>query len=390
MRELDVMLVHARGENALFGRSFPGELLRGGTQKGVPFELELPLDPKELDLAEGSAFLRVTARDWSWRDGLRGNATRLEIPVTIDLTPPRVSVESGLTYVRRGGAAAVVYGVEEAVMQDGVEVGDIFFAGFGLPQGSDTRRLSIFAVSRNAPDDAAVRVVAVDVAGNRRTTGWATRIRGRRFEDVTLSLSDRFLEGKVRELAEELGIDASDPLEAFRQINTKVRSENEARIRELLTESAPSRLWEGAFLQLPNSKVTSRFAERRRYQVDRKEVSQAIHYGYDLASTAGVTIPAANRGRVVYAGDLGIYGQCVLIDHGLGVASLYGHLSHLTVAAGDSVEKGQSIGRSGETGLAGGDHLHFAILVGGVYVDPLEWWDAKWVRDHIESRIAAP
>ena len=96
---------------------------------------------------------------------------------------------------------------------------------------------------------------------------------------------------------------------------------------------------------------------------------------------------AANSGRVAFEGDLGIYGNCVLVDHGLGVTSLYGHLSRLDVAAGDRVSRGQTLGLSGDTGLAGGDHLHFAILVGGTYVDPLEWWDAKWVQTHVDARV---
>ena len=57
------------------------------------------------------------------------------------------------------------------------------------------------------------------------------------------------------------------------------------------------------------------------------------------------------------------------------------------MSVGDSVEKGDRLGRSGATGLAGGDHLHFATLVGGTYVEPLEWWDPLWVRTHVEARI---
>ena len=117
------------------------------------------------------------------------------------------------------------------------------------------------------------------------------------------------------------------------------------------------------------------------------KVSEAIHFGYDLASTAGAPIEAANRGRVLYAGELGIYGNCVLLDHGLGLVSLYAHLSQIDVAEGDLVEKNQTLGRSGDTGLAGGDHLHYAMLVGDAYVDPTEWWDAKWVEEKVMSRL---
>ena len=89
----------------------------------------------------------------------------------------------------------------------------------------------------------------------------------------------------------------------------------------------------------------------------------------------------------MFAGELGIYGQCVLIDHGLGVSSLYGHLSRIDVSLGQAVEKAEAIGLSGATGLAGGDHLHFAMLVSGTYVDPIEWWDPKWVEINIATRL---
>jgi murein DD-endopeptidase MepM/ murein hydrolase activator NlpD len=152
----------------------------------------------------------------------------------------------------------------------------------------------------------------------------------------------------------------------------------------------PEKRWQGAFAQLDNSKVTSVFAERRSYFVDGTQVSEATHYGYDLAATANTPITASNAGRVLYAAPLGIYGNCVLIDHGMGITSLYGHLSRIDVHEGDSVTKGQTLGLSGQTGLAGGDHLHFAILVGDTYVDPVEWWDPKWVATHVEAQLAPP
>ena len=167
-----------------------------------------------------------------------------------------------------------------------------------------------------------------------------------------------------------------------------MRAADEAHVREILAKTAPEPLWNGPFQQWANSQVTSRFAEHRIYFVGEKQVSEAIHYGYDLATLAGAPVTASNAGRVLFAGDLGIYGNCVVLDHGLGLASLYGHLASFAVAEGDAVAKGQVLGRSGATGLAGGDHLHFAILVGGTYVEPKEWWDPKWVREKVDSQLA--
>jgi murein DD-endopeptidase MepM/ murein hydrolase activator NlpD len=301
--------------------------------------------------------------------------------------------------VRRGGAAAAVYSIDEPTSRDGVEVGESFFPGYPFPaeepgQVQETRygrrRIAIFAVPRDAPANAAIRAVGVDEAGNRTTVGWQTRLQEREFPEVRINLGGAFLSSKVPELASSLGVKGADPLSTFQRINSETRAANELRIVEIVAASAPERFWRGAFAQLRNSKVTSLFAEHRSYFVEGEQVSEAIHYGYDLASTAGAAITAANAGRVIFEGPLGIYGNCVVLDHGLGVTSLYAHLSRIDVREGDQLEKGQGLGLSGATGLAGGDHLHFAVLVGGTYVDPKEWWDPKWVREHIEARLAAP
>ncbi|MGH7858467.1 MAG: M23 family metallopeptidase, partial [Candidatus Binatia bacterium] len=113
------------------------------------------------------------------------------------------------------------------------------------------------------------------------------------------------------------------------------------------------------------------------------------HLGYDLASLRLSEVPAANDGRVAFAGSLGIYGETVILDHGIGIFSLYGHLSSIGVTPDQTVKRGDTIGRTGETGLAGGDHLHFSVMLHGIHVDPVEWWDAKWIRDHITAKLEA-
>jgi len=113
----------------------------------------------------------------------------------------------------------------------------------------------------------------------------------------------------------------------------------------------------------------------------------SVHLGIDLASTAQANIEAANSGVVLYAGNLGIYGNAVIIDHGQGISSQYGHMSSISVKEGQQVTKGQIIGNTGATGFAGGDHLHFSVLVGGVFVDPKEWWDPHWIKDNVEYKL---
>ena len=385
VRRVSAKLRTAEGERELGALDVPGGLLRGGAQPRGPAALELALDAKALGLKEGDAFVVVEARDWSLRGMLGGNAATLEIPVRVDLRPPRVSVANGISYLKRSGSGAVYYSVTEDAVKDGVEVGDRSYQGFPRKGGAVTDRVALFAIARDQGPDAGPRVFAEDRAGNRTAVGWSTEIKDTAFAETPIDLGPNFMDQKIPELADELGYDREDLVAAFQQINKDERAKNEARIREIVSASSPEKLFDGPFAQMLNSQVTSRFAEHRSYFYKGARVSEAIHYGYDLASTAGAPIESANRGRVLHAGPLGIYGNCIVLDHGLGLSSLYGHLAQIDVQEGQLVEKGARLGRSGKTGLAGGDHLHFAILVGGTYVDPVEWWDAKWVREKIDE-----
>ena len=420
IKRVTAVLIDGSEETPLLADTIRGTWQAGSREHER--KLTLRLDPKALGLEDGLVHLRVTVEDWSWR----GNVGELEIPVEIDRVAPRVAVRSGLTYVDQGGTAAVVYELSEAAARHGVEVvgqnGTLFYKGHpfpdsppvldsprasGSPRPSESpaetptvasgdapqptpgrrRQVAIFAIDRDAGGDASISVVASDRAGNESRARWNVVVKPRAFPHDSVNLPASFLSNVVPELARQAGIEAKNPVLAFERINSELRSANEREIRERLADSAPRPLWSGAFEQLANSKVTSRFADARVYKVDGRPVSSAIHYGYDLASLSGADVTAANAGLVRFAGDLGIYGNCVLVDHGLGVASLYGHLSRLDVREGEPVTKGQRLGLSGATGLAGGDHLHFAILVGPTYVDPVEWWDPKWVREHISVRL---
>jgi murein DD-endopeptidase MepM/ murein hydrolase activator NlpD len=388
LRSASARLVHAGGESVIAERAFAGDLLTGGGREERAATLEIALDAAALGLAEGDARLVIGARDWSWRGWLGGNTGELAIPLRIDLRAPRVQVETGLTWVRRGGAGVVVYRLDEAAAEDGVRVGEAFFQGVAFPGGGPERRVALYAIPVDAPAEPAPRVIARDDAGNETAAPWPTRILERQFPDSTIRLSSSFLEGVAAPLAANNGLAASDPVEAFRLVNEELRARSEARIREILAQPSAERHFAGAFAQLANSKVTSGFAEHRTYLLDERPVSRAVHYGFDLAATAATPVTAAAAGVVRHAGELGIYGDTVIVDHGLGLASLYAHLSRVDAEPGRRVEQGEAVGLSGATGLAGGDHLHFAVLVGGSYVDPLEWWDERWVREHVESELA--
>jgi murein DD-endopeptidase MepM/ murein hydrolase activator NlpD len=388
LRSFQARLVHVGGGKVVQEEQFSGSLLSGGVA-GVATTFAIELDPKELQLGEGRATLILTTRDWSWREAGQGNRSEISIPLTIDTIAPQISPPGGLIYVYRGGAAVADYQVGESTESDGVRVGDRFYPGYPDPgsEASKGRRIAFFAVPVDAPSKPKVMIEAVDHAGNRSQVPLRARVFERRFPEERLNLSERFFERVIPPLAEKLGVEAESNVAAFQHINRIVRAENETRIQQLIEGSASERYWTGAFGQLRNSKVMSRFAEQRRYFHGEDEISQATHYGFDLASRAGADITAANAGKVIFADDLGIYGGCVLVDHGMGLTTLYAHLSVINVEPGQMVEKGEAMGSSGTTGLAGGDHLHFAVMIGGTYVDPLEWWDGRWIESHVEVRF---
>ena len=173
----------------------------------------------------------------------------------------------------------------------------------------------------------------------------------------------------------------------FKFVNTEMRNDNFQTIRSICQKSASKKLWDGAFLRMRSAAPMALFGDKRTYVVAGKNFASSVHTGVDLASVAHAPIEAANSGIVVFAAPLGIYGNTIILDHGLGVFSLYAHLSSLTAALGKSVKKEELIGYSGTSGLAGGDHLHFGIIVGGQFVNPQEWWDEHWIEDNITKKM---
>jgi murein DD-endopeptidase MepM/ murein hydrolase activator NlpD len=374
--------IEAEGrEIPLAEERYAGNLLEGA-ELDLERKVEITLHPKELEIADGAVVIRAEAGDYSWRR----NRVSAEVRVWIDTVAPRVVMETGLTYVRRGGAELAVYSVGEAVGQHGVEIDDLFFPGY--PHPSDPKRLvAFYALAPDVDPNTRAAVVAVDRAGNRTTVPMSISIIERSFEDKALRLTDPFMERKVAELLPQHD---GDVLDGYLKINRDLRAESNEEVAELCQSSSEDRLWRGPFLQLPNSKVNARFAEQRTYLYNDQPVDEQRHLGFDLASTARAPVPAPNDGVVVFADFLSLYGNTVIVDHGLGLFTLHGHLSEIGVEKGQAVSRGDPLGRTGETGLAGGDHLHFAVLVSGVFVDPLEWFDERWIREHVEAKLAGP
>lgn len=363
---------------------------RTGAQKSTTVDLGKRIAEK-YKVQDGPASLTIETSDYAWRNFFRGNQTRLQRDFVFDIYPPRLEVLSGQHYINQGGSECVVYRVSPDAEVSGVQAGPHFFPGYPVGTGDPNLRFSLFAFAYNIPEGSPLKLVARDGAGNEAVATFWYKLFPRKFRSRQIPLDDHFLQKVVPEVVSNTpGIqDQGELIKTFLEINNNLRRTNHEQVAEFCRKSAPRFLWEGAFLQLSNSQVESLFADHRTYLYQGKEVDRQDHVGFDLSVTQQYPIEASNDGVVLHAGYLGIYGNTVLIDHGCGLISLYGHLSSINVQAGQPVKKKDVIGRSGATGLAGGDHLHFGFFLHGVPVNPTEWWDGKWINEHVLDRIKA-
>ena len=318
--------------------------------------------------------------------------------VDVRLERPKLSALSTKHYINQGGSEMVIYKVTPGDAVSGVMVGDIEYPGYpasttgveGVNISDPDVRIAFFALRYDQDPNVPIRLFARDAAGNTGSADFDHLTFRKPFKNSTIPIDDKFLDRVVPAILEgttEVKAGASN-LESFLTINGDLRKKNAEKIASFASQSAPELLWKGVvFHPFTNTAVESAFADRRTYMYQGKEIDKQTHLGFDLASFANTPIVAANRGKVVFADNLGIYGNCVIIDHGMGVQSLYGHLSSFAVHEGDEVKQGQVLGQSGQTKLAAGDHLHFSMLLNGQFVNATEWWDPHWIQDRIERKL---
>jgi murein DD-endopeptidase MepM/ murein hydrolase activator NlpD len=313
-----------------------------------------------------------------------------EIKLPVRLAPPTLGIQSTFHYVTQGGSEAVVYRVGEGAVQDGVQAGAWFFPGFPVPGSNDKQqRFALFAVPYDLGDPTQVRLVAVDDVGNRNEAAFIDKFTPRPIHTDTIPVDDPYMNRVVPEIMSQSPemSDQGNLLANYIEINRNLRKKNAQYLKDLAAKSAPRFLWTQTFKPWINSKITAAFADRRTYVYNGKPIDQEDHLGFDMAVTEHAPITASNSGTVVLARFFGIYGNAVIIDHGYGFMSLYGHMSSIGVKEGQTVQRDQEIGRSGRTGLAGGDHLHFTMLLQGLPVSPVEWWDPHWIQDRIARKL---
>jgi murein DD-endopeptidase MepM/ murein hydrolase activator NlpD len=339
-------------------------------------------------IKEGPVVLRVVARDaslWHWG---AGNETILEKKLAVDVTPPTLELVADDRYINFGGVGAIVYRSSADTASSGVKVGSHFFPGFeGVVKGHPDYRFALFSHAYDVRPTDRATLVATDKAGNTAEMRLSYELKNVKYKKSTIAVSDSFFQNKVVPLLKDVSKRGGSVKDVFVAVDKGVRKDNEDKIAEVTSKTTPRILWSGAFAQLSNSKVEANFADERTYTYNGAPIDTAFHLGYDLSVTKHYPIEAANSGVVAFTGDLGLYGNAIIIDHGLGLYTLYGHCSQVDVKPGDAITKRQIIGKTGETGFAGGDHLHFGVYLDGVAVLPVEWWDAKWIDDNVTPKL---
>ncbi len=347
--------------------------------------LALTFTLEETKLKDGPFQIRVTAKDGSIHHMGKGNVAEAAYGLTLDTKPPEISVQSQAHNLNQGGAGCVAYTVNEDAKKSGVLVGDFFFPGYRQTSGSYVC-LFAFPYSVTVQEFRPV-LTAFDAAENQVRQGIHHHANPRAFKKDTIHLSLNFLDSIMPRFENDFP-GPMEQIERFLKVNRELREQNRRQMLEIGQTSEASPLWRGSFLRLPNAATRAGFADHRTYLFQGEEVDAQTHLGIDLASIKHAPVPGANAGRVVHTGPFGIYGNSVVLDHGLGLMTLYAHLSEIQVKPGDMVEKGRIIGRTGDTGLAGGDHLHFGVYISGIPVNPIEWWDPSWIKNNVSGKLS--
>ena len=349
------------------------------------------------DLKTGPARIVVAATRPVLR-GWRKTQTTVTRDVQVRLERPTIAVLSTKHYVNLGGSEMVVYRAMPPDVESGVQVGDLTYPGYpasgakaeGVHIADPGVKVAFFALRFDQDVNTPMFAYARDEAGNSARAEFDHLTFPKPFKRSRIELNDNFLSRVVPAILEtttEVKPDG-DALQKFLVINGELRRRNAEKIASFAKHSSPEMLWGGVvFHPFTSTAVEAAFADQRTYIYQGKEVDRQVHLGFDLARVVNSPVVSANKGKIVYAAPLGIYGNCVIVDHGMGVQSLYGHLSSIAVQAGQDVAKEQELGRSGQTGLAGGDHLHFTMLVNGQMVNPVEWWDPHWIQDRIIRKL---
>jgi len=369
------------------------KILTTKTQK-----LSLKVAPPKFDtLYKGKAIkIRIEATDDSQWVFLTGNTTDTTYDIVVDTKSPETVVLNNSRYISRGGSALVVVKVAD----ENLDTAYITFNNTHnfklIPFYKPNHYAAIIAWDINIPFEAfqGVNVVAIDKAGNKSIAKVPLYIQDFAVKNDNLNIPQNFIDTVSKNVLEKMNEEVPQDLTArFVKQNRELRAKNITTIKEVCLKNLPKDSFSdfplNTFVRLQGSSTAAGFGERRHYFFNNQKIDEAWHLGLDWASVAQDSITLSNGGDVIFKEYLGIYGNTIIINHGLGLATLYAHTTNQFVDIGQKVTTNQKIATTGITGAVLGDHLHFGVLVQGIEVNPIEWMDPNWIKTRITDILTA-
>ena len=330
----------------------------------------------------------VDASKWNF---LNGNSAVVKYKLRVDKKRPQLTTIANSYKIKKGGAALVIFKADDDNLKDvyiQTNFGKKFIVQPFYKQGYYISLLAWPITKRNF----SATIIATDKANNISKTKVPLYIKDKKYRLSNIKISDKFLKGKIADLAEEFSETqgVTEPIEQFKIINEDVRAKNEKLIHEITSKVSGEMISDfniNKMYPLKNAAIVAHFGDHRIYSYKGKDISESYHLGLDMASNAMAKIKPQNAGDVVFAQYNGLYGNMPIINHGLGLYTLYGHCSTLNISSGDSIKAGAHIANTGKSGYAMGDHLHFGVLIQGIEVRPAEWMDSTWMKLNIGDII---
>ncbi len=385
------------------GVKFARVTLSDGTNTMVLSNEEFSLPQKKVSIlvnfprtaffnSKSNLTLNIETIDNSRWNFFMGNESKKSISVKLDTKKPKLYIVNNSYSIVRGGTGTVIFKADDENLDElyiKTDAGDKFKP---QPFYKDGYYIS-FVVWKHNQKRFSADVIAVDKAGNESKERIKFYLLGKKYRTSTIKASDNFINGKVTELAKIYSNDDVNAMkndERFKFTNETLRNDNENTIKKITSKVSQEKIKNFhlfPFYPLKNAAAVASFGDHRYYKYKNNIISESYHLGLDLASTKMANIISSNKGEVVFARENGIYGNNLIISHGLGVYSLYAHCSNFKVSLNDKIKRGEVIARTGITGLVLGDHLHFGILVQGQAVRPEEWMDPKWFIDNVTMVI---
>ncbi len=332
--------------------------------------------------------LTIIARDSSLWGFFLGNKATKQAKLIVDNTPPEVNLIAQSPSILKGGSALIIFNAKDNNLKNVyVDVGNgVKFKPIKYKKNGVYATLIAWPFNM---DNFNPTIVAVDSANNITKHQLHLNRIYKKYKVSKIRASDRFINGKITELAQSDSDYANikDKIERFKAVNELMRKKNEDYIHKMSSKVTPfSGKWSiKPFHPLRRAKQVSDFGTKRYYYYGSPDniISTSYHVGFDLASVKHDNLYSSNNAIVVSTKNNGIYGNMPMLDHGFGLYTLYGHCSSILVKKGEKVHAGEVIAKTGQSGLALGDHVHFGILVQGVEVYPLEWMKKDWIKKHI-------